>query len=156
MKRRRSRHMSGVGVRGMKKRRRWRKPNQYEIRISNHSASGDYREGPGYQGKPEHAGLPGGAEGDQDGNQGSSADDFQSESAFSAYGDVSGKRAAARKVRRLPSGLEEGVRAVAVRREDAGIRAEFVRVTARRSSRFLNPRFARVRNDKVLELTAQS
>ena len=36
-------------------------------------------------------------EGDQDGNQGSGADDFQSESALGAHRHVSGKRAAARK-----------------------------------------------------------
>ena len=35
--------------------------------------------------------------------------------------------AAAGKVCRLPSGLEEGVRAAAGRREDAGVRAEFVK-----------------------------
>src|SRR5579864_7898416 len=106
----------------MKKRRRWRN----EERIPDHSPSGDYRKGPSHQGKPEHAGIPGGSEGDQDGNQGSGAVDFQSESAFRAHGHVSGKRAASRKVRGLPSGLEEGLCAVALRREDAGIRAEFV------------------------------
>ena len=51
---------------------------------------------------------------------------FQSESVFGAHGHVSGKRTAARKIRGLPSGLEESVRTVAVRREDAGVRAEFV------------------------------
>src|SRR5690349_20953048 len=106
----------------MKKRRRW--PD--EIRIPDHSPAGDYRKRFGHQGKSEHAGFSGGDEGDQDGNQGSRADDFQGEGAFGAYGDVSGERAAAREVRGLPSGLEEGVRAVALRREDAGVRAEFV------------------------------
>src|SRR5271166_3226371 len=123
----------------MKKRRRW--PD--EIRIPDHSPSRDYREGPGHQGKPEHAGLPGGAQGDQDGNQAGGADDFQGESAFRTHGDVSGERAAARQVRGLPSGLEEGVRAVAGRGEDAGVRAEFVRaasgdrLSASGESRFL-------------------
>ena len=45
-------------ARGMKKRRRW--PN--EIGISNSSPSGDHRKRPGDQGKPEHAGVPGGEE----------------------------------------------------------------------------------------------
>src|SRR5579862_6638346 len=117
----RSRNVAAGSV--MKKRRRW--PD--EKRIPDHSPSRDYREGPDDQGKSEHSGLPGGSEGDQDGNQGSGADDFQSEGAFRAHGHISGKRAAARKVCRLPSGLEESVRAIAQWREDAGVRAEFVR-----------------------------
>src|SRR5580765_645800 len=123
MKARRRHTASGGDGRGPIKRRRWRN----EIRISDYSPSSDYREGPGHQGKPEHAGLPGGTESDQDGNQASGTDDFQGESALRAHRHVCGKRAAAREVCRLPSGLEEGVRAVAVRREDAGVRAEFVR-----------------------------
>ena len=55
-----------------------------------------------------------------------------------------GKRAAARKVCRLPSRLEEGVCAAARRREDAGVRAEFVGVASRRFLTRLDP----VRNDK--------
>ena len=51
---------------------------------------------------------------------------FKVKSLFRAHGDVSGKRTAAGKVCRLPSGLEEGVCAAAGRREDAGVRAEFV------------------------------
>ena len=46
---------------------------------------------------------------------------------FGAHRELSGERTAAGKVRRLPSGLEEGVCAVEGRREDAGVRAEFVR-----------------------------
>ena len=45
---------------------------------------------------------------------------------------LSGKRAPPGKVRRLPSRLEEGVRAVEVRRKDAGVRAELV--SSRQSS----------------------
>src|SRR5215469_6394573 len=106
----------------MKKRRRWRN----EERIPDHSPSGDYRKGSRDQGEPEHAGVPGGSEGDQDGNQGSGADDFQGEGAFGAHRHLSWERAPARKVCGLPRGLEEGVRALAFRREDAGVRAEFV------------------------------
>ena len=86
-------------VRGMKKRRRW--PD--EIRLSDPSPSGDHGKGPGHQGKPEHAGLPGGAEGDQDRDQGSGAVDFQGEGAFGAHRKLSGERAAPRQVCRLPS-----------------------------------------------------
>src|SRR5437879_2475343 len=106
----------------MKKPRRW--PD--EIRIPDHSASCDHRKRFGHQGEPEHAGLSGGAQGDEDRDQGSCAKHFQGESAFGAHGDVSGKRTAARKVCRLPSRLEEGLRKAAQRREDAGVRAEFV------------------------------
>src|ERR1700693_2709722 len=109
----------------MRKRRRWTK--QYEIRRPDYSPSSDYRKGPGHQGKPEHAGISGRTEGHEDGNQAGGAADFQSEGAFRAHRYVCGKRAAAREVRGLPSGLEEGVRAVAGGREDAGVRAEFVR-----------------------------
>src|SRR5580692_13060100 len=106
----------------MKKRRRW--PD--EIRIPDSSASGDYRERSCHQGKPEHAGFSSGDGGDQDGNQGSGAGDFQSESAFRSDRHLSGKRTAAGKVCRLPSRLEEGVRAAEGWREDAGVRAELV------------------------------
>src|SRR5580765_5668737 len=107
----------------MKKRRRWRN----EERIPDHSPSGDYRKGSRDQGEPEHTCVPGGSKGDQDGNQGSGAVDFQSESTFGAHGHVSRERTAAWEVCWLPSGLEEGLRSVAQRREDAGVRAEFVR-----------------------------
>jgi hypothetical protein len=52
--------------------------------------------------------------------------DFQSKGGFGAHGELSGKRTAARQVHRLPSGLEESVRALEERRKDAGVRAEFV------------------------------
>src|SRR5579862_218015 len=119
-------HASG---RGTKKRRRW--PD--EIGISDSAASGHHREGPCDQGKPEHAGVPGGPEGNEDGDQGSSADDFQGESALGSYSYLSGQRAPARKVCRLPSGLEKGVRSFEVRRKDAGVRAELVNVVGFRS-----------------------
>src|SRR5260370_20090321 len=105
----------------MKKRRRW--PD--EIRIPDHSASGDHRKRFGHQGEPEHAGLSGGAQSDQDGDQGSGAKHFQGESALRAHGDVSGKRTAAREVCRLPSRQAEGLRKAAKRRGNAGVRAEF-------------------------------
>src|SRR6185437_8844891 len=99
---------------------------EYEDHISDYSPAGNYREGPGHQGKPEHAGLPGFAQGEQDGDQRSGAGNLQSESELGAHGELSGERAAARKVCRVSSGLEEGVRKIAGRREDAGVRAEFV------------------------------
>src|SRR5580765_8628715 len=107
----------------MKKRRRWRN----EERIPDHSPSGDYRKRSRDQGEPKHLGVPGGSQGDQNGNQGSGADNFQGESAFRAHGHLSGKRATPRKIRGLSSGLEEGVRALALGRENAGVRAEFVK-----------------------------
>ena len=55
--RRKPRARRGAGC-VMKKRRR----SPDEIRISDHSPAGDYGKRPGHQGKPEHAGLPGGAE----------------------------------------------------------------------------------------------
>ena len=64
---------------------------------------------------------------DEDGNQASGAVDFQSESAFGPHCHLSGERAAARKVCRLSSRLEEGVCTLEGRREDAGIRAEFIK-----------------------------
>ena len=120
--RRRRRLLRGSAC-GMKKRRRW--PD--EIRIPDHSPSGDHRKRFGDQGKPEHAGLPGGSGSDEDGSEAGGADDFQSQSAFRPHGDVSGKRAAAREVCRLSTRLEEGVCTAAGGREDAGVRAEFVR-----------------------------
>lgn len=66
--RRRTRHeKSGGGGLG---------PNQYEIRIPDYSASGDYGKRIGDQGAPEHAGVPGCAQGYEDGNQASRANDF--------------------------------------------------------------------------------
>jgi large subunit ribosomal protein L23 len=63
-----------------------------------------------------------------------------------------GKRTAAGQVCRLPSRLEEGVCATACRREDAGVRAEFVKVAR---SIFLAAGV--VRNDKRrFELRAKS
>ncbi len=44
-----------------------------------------------------------------------------------AHRDVSGKRTSAREVRGLSPGLEEGICTAALRREDAGVRAEFVK-----------------------------
>src|SRR5579864_785355 len=104
----------------MKKRRRWRN----EIGLRNSSPSGDYREGPGHQGEREHTRVPGGKAGDQDRNQGGGAVDFQSESRLGAHRELSGERAASRTFRGIPSGLEESVRAVEDRREDAGVRAK--------------------------------
>src|SRR5215471_12360450 len=141
MKRPRSRRKSVGAGRGLTKRRRWRN----EERIPDHSPSGDYREGSRDQGEPEHAGVPGGSEGDQDGNQGSGADDFQGEGAFGAHGHLSGERAAEGKVCRLSSGLEEGVRAVAFGREDARVRAEFVETQLSAISRQLSAKAAAIR-----------
>src|SRR5690348_7404419 len=98
----------------MKKQRRW--PD--EVRIPDHSPSGNYGKRFGHQGKPEHAGLSGGAQGDEDGNQRSGADHFQGESAFRTHRDLSGKGTAAWEICRVPSGLEESLRAIAVRRKD--------------------------------------
>ena len=50
---------------------------------------------------------------------------FKVKVAFGAHRELSGQRAAAGKVCRLSSGLEESVCAVEVRRKDAGVRAEF-------------------------------
>src|SRR5271156_1994159 len=113
----------------MKKRRRWHK--NHEIRIPDYSPSRDHRKRFGDQGKPEHAGLPGFAAGDQDGSEASGADDFQGEGIVRAHRRISWKRAAAGEVCRLPSGLEKSIRTVAGRREDAGVRAEFVGCTAK-------------------------
>ena len=52
---------------------------------------------------------------------------FKVKVAFGADRELSGKRTAAGQVYRLPSGLEEGVCALEERREDAGVRTEFVR-----------------------------
>ena len=81
---------------------------------------------------------------DEDRSEAGGADDFQSESSLCPHGDVSGKRAAARQVCRLPSGLEEGVCAAAGRGEDAGIRPEFVGGEKQVPHRAFGP----VRNDK--------
>src|SRR4029077_17967224 len=110
--RRKLRAFHGAG-RDMKKRRRWRN----EIGIPDSSPSRDYGKGPGHQGKREHARVPGGEAGDQDGDQGSRAVDLQSEGGLGAHRELSGKRAAPRTFRRLSPGLEEGVRAVEGRRE---------------------------------------
>src|ERR1700756_4367545 len=107
----------------MKKRRRWRN----EIGLRNSSPSCDYRKGPGHQGEREHTRVPGGKAGDQDRDQGSGAVDFQSEGRFGAHRELPREGKAPRTFRGLPSGLEKGVRAVEDRREDAGVRAEFVR-----------------------------
>src|ERR1700758_2901030 len=109
-------------LRGVRVRRRWRN----EIRISDHPPPGDHRKRPGDQGKAEHTGIPGRAEGYEDRDQGSCAGDLQSESGFGADGELSGQGTSAGQVCRLPSGLEEGIRSAAFRREDAGIRTEFV------------------------------
>src|ERR1700741_964611 len=107
----------------MKKRRRWRN----EVGLRNSSPSGYYGKGPGHQGKREHARVPGGEAGDQDRDQGSGTVDFQSESRLGAHRELPREGTAPWTFRGLPSGLEEGVRAVEGRRKDAGVRAEFVR-----------------------------
>src|SRR5208282_3139508 len=112
----------GVRVRA---RLRWRWPD--EIRVSDYSEAGDHRKGPGDQRDPEHTGLPSGAEGDQDRDQGSGAGDLQGEGRVGAHRKLSGERTAARQVYGLPSGLEESIRALEDWRKDAGIRPEFVR-----------------------------
>src|ERR1700740_2557701 len=113
----------------MKKRRRWRN----EVSLRNSSPPGDYGKGPGHQGEREHARVPGGEAGNQDRNQGSGAIDFQGEGGFGAHRQLSGKRAAPRPFRGLPSRLEEGVRAVEGRRKDAGVRAKSLKAAIRES-----------------------
>src|SRR5271154_6338540 len=110
------------GGRVMKKRRR----SPDEIGISDHSPSGDHGKRPGHQGKPEHAGLPGGAGRDQDRDPASGAVNFQGEGVVRAHRNLSGKRAPPGKVCRLPSRLEKSLRAVKVRRKNAGVRAKLV------------------------------
>src|SRR5581483_2085522 len=80
-------------------------------------------------GEPEHPGVPGSEQGDQDGNQASGADDFQGESSFHSHCELPRQGTAAGKVCRLPSRLEKSLRAVKGRREDAGVRTEPVRQT---------------------------
>src|SRR6267143_3888182 len=104
----------------MKKRRRWRN----EIGLPDSSPSGDYGKGPGHQGEREHARVPGGEAGDQNGDQGSCAVDLQSEGGLGAHGELSRKRTAPRTFRGLSPGLEESVCAAQGRREDAGVRTE--------------------------------
>ena len=60
----------------------------------------------------------------QDRNQTGRAVHLQSEGAVRTHGKLSGQRASSRKVRRLSTGLEEGIRAIKVRRKNAGIRTE--------------------------------
>src|SRR5437773_12576155 len=106
----------------MKKRQRW--PD--EICVSDYSPTGDYGKRFSDQGKPEHAGIPGGFEGDQNRDQGSRAERVKGESRFGGDGKRSGQGTTAREIRRIPGGLEEGIWAVEIRREDAGICAKFV------------------------------
>jgi len=68
-KARKRRRLLRASACGMKKRRRWLGPNHYEIRIPDYSTSGHHRKRFGDQGKPEHAGLPGCAGGDEDGSE---------------------------------------------------------------------------------------
>src|ERR1035438_2412452 len=112
--------------RGVRARRRLRRRWPDEIRLSDYSEAGDHGKRSWDQRDPEHAGISGGTEGDEDRNQGSGAGDLQSKSRFGAYRELSGKRTAAGQVYRLPSGLEEGIRALEEWREDAGVRAESV------------------------------
>src|SRR3989449_10389109 len=108
----------------MKKRQRW--PD--EICVSDYSPTGDYGKRFSHQGKPEHAGVPGGFEGDQNRDQGSRAERGQSESRFGADGKISGQGKTAREIRWITAGMEEGGSAAENRREDAGICAEFVNI----------------------------
>src|SRR4029077_3101291 len=107
----------------MKKRRRGRDG----VGLSHSSASGHHREGAGHQGKPEHAGLPGGAGGDENRDQGSPGKDFQGEGPVRAYRQLSGQGTPPGTVRGISSGLEKGICAVEGWREDARLRTEFVR-----------------------------
>src|SRR5207253_8671339 len=104
----------------MKKRQRW--PD--EICVSDYSPAGDYGKRFSDQGKPEHAGIPGGFEGDQNRDQGSRAERVQGKSGFGPDCELPRQRTAAREIRRIPPGLEESIRAAEIRREDAGIRSE--------------------------------
>jgi len=90
----------------------------------------------------------------KNGNQAGGAVDFQGESAFRAHRNVCGKRAAAWEVRGLPSGLEEGVCAAAGGREDAGVRAEFVRAVVGRRSLVVGRRGNELRTANNEELRA--
>ena len=63
---------------------------------------------------------------DQDRNQTGRAVHLQGEGAVRAHRQLSGQRAPPGKVRRLSSGLEEGIRTAEVGRKDAGVRAELV------------------------------
>src|SRR5437763_16353029 len=102
----------------MKKRQRW--PD--EICVSDYSPAGEYGKRFSDQGKPEHAGIPGGFEGDQNRDQGSRAERAQGESRIGADGKLSRQGTTARKSRQPPGGLEESIGAVEIRRKDSGKR----------------------------------
>src|ERR1700688_3701745 len=105
-------------------RKRRREPD--EIRIPDSSTSCDHGKRFGDQREPEHPGFPGGAESDKDRDQRSSTGNFQSKSSFGAHSKLPRQRTPPRKIRRLPSGLEERVREITRRRKNAGGRAEFI------------------------------
>ena len=71
-----------------------------------------------------HAGLRSGREGDQDGNQEAVQTIFKVKVDSVRTANFRGQGAPPRQVHRLPSGLEEGVRAVEGGRENARVRAE--------------------------------
>src|SRR6267142_4869179 len=105
---------------------RWRN----EIRLSDHSPSGHHRKGTGRERNRRHAGVRGCVEGDQDRSEGSGAEDLQSEGRFRAHRELHRQGTPPRKVLRLPSRLEEGLRKAEVRRKDAGVCAEFIELLA--------------------------
>src|SRR5436309_13328961 len=99
----------------MKKRQRW--PD--EICVSDYSPSGDHGVRFSHQGKPEHAGVPGGFEGDQNRDQRSREERVQSETRFGADGKLPGQGTAAWGIRWILAGVEEGTGSAEIRREDA-------------------------------------
>src|SRR5437870_12558651 len=106
----------------MKKRQRW--PD--EICVSDYSPTGDYGKRFSDQGKPEHAGISGGFEGDKNRDQGSRAERVQGKSGLSQDCELPRQRTAAREIRRITPGLEESKGASQNRRADARMCAECV------------------------------
>jgi len=100
-------------------------PNHYEIRIPDYSTSGHHRKRFGDQGKPEHAGLPGCAGGDEDGVKQAVQTISRSKCFPCARRCIPGKNGGGES---LPATVRtgKGVCTAAGRREDAGVRAEFV------------------------------